>query len=1407
MNYTSQKAHFVEYTDGTPGISYTLSLDNDFDMVVFDQQNNRISTLPTVTATRMLNGDTTTVGSWGDMDVASNVDWAASDNYTFSNGVLAITAIPEGFTYANFTFTWNIDEGVSLKKTFSLKKHISEVDYNLVVAKTVVNSTYQGGTIRVSINKKDLNGVTIITTGLPSGFTLEGVSTDAKGWYVSYEAEHTEAVTITLKQGNITWDQETIEFVVDGKDGVNGEGEISHYCLRTIEEAPTYPAPENAGYSWSRIRPDVSKENPYLYVVSFPVPAYERVAKKINTHERAFLQKDWEHYGAIGWNENWTIPMGMENSHIVVGDYAYIEGVVTDKADQPVVLYGRVIDIYLPPTGDGHIRMTSVRLDFGRTSGSEVTSRTGVLCAQWTSSPYTISLSNDSATIGTDKDGGGYSDDTLEAVTKTEVTVYEGEENISGRCSYAWTTTNCTVAVTDETARTAYLTGLSDNNASATVTVTYNSNSKLIGTKTFSISKNKQGATGADGTNGIDGADAVTYKLSVLPNSFNLSTYPAGVGPSFVVTRYEGSSITTMDSSKYVIKVGNNVYDGANIKETTTFDLYINNNQVDSETVTMVESGKSLRQITQVTKEQTYDTIMSWVGKPNDTWSGITVPEFNPGDTCLIAITVTDRDDAVGYMRCEMLEYKKNEAGVWLLHTNNLDFMLGPTGPQGSQGIQGTKTESIRVYYTNNASTPPTKPTTDLGFWRTTEPELDSSNPHLWSCTGTKTTTYSSATDTTNGVTKYNNDWTTPELYKAYTTNTNIDPLNYATFLRLSNFKETENTFYDNDGKMYINASLMNVDSLLVNNAFSVAINGGRKNLALQDGVSIYANPTDNPAKKIDAATCSWELFCPIGAGTGICFPARFFEKEKYYTLKFYIKPIEGELTSVAGHSNCAYYQKFYINGIEQKAAFVTGASVSPALGEELECVLIFQFIASGSDDNLYIQPNRGNNYDTACRCIISNITLYEGKGSYDNIITKINADQQGVSIQGNKIDFTTSEFVIKDIANNTLFAAYGEDYTGGDGTAAGTVSIAGWRVNGNSLYKQITSNNWTYKTSVSAPSSLTENAFSVIRTNTSGTSITAFSVNGQGAMVCTSGEIAGWAIRDGTLYSGAGDNKVTLYSRDLYNNENAITIGNSGERKDWRIIAGNNFGVTSDGSLYASAANITGTITATSGSIANQLDFSATGITGKAYYHNDSSRKRINVGLCPGSNGNRFRYEDKANNTISLFVGVTSITEPSSSGNGTVTANFMVDWTGNTTIKNLHATSFTQDSSDVNKKNTINNLEEVHSQIFNELRPVSFKYNDGESDRLHFGFIAQEVEQTVLDVGLTTKEFGAVCYDINNNGEKYNYRLRYEEFISLCVAEIQKLKPRVSTLEQTILNYETRISSLEAQIQNLTST
>lgn len=117
-----------------------------------------------------------------------------------------------------------------------------------------------------------------------------------------------------------------------------------------------------------------------------------------------------------------------------------------------------------------------------------------------------------------------------------------------------------------------------------------------------------------------------------------------------------------------------------------------------------------------------------------------------------------------------------------------------------------------------------------------------------------------------------------------------------------------------------------------------------------------------------------------------------------------------------------------------------------------------------------------------------------------------------------------------------------------------------------------------------------------------------------------------------------------------------------------------------------------------------------------------------------------------------------------------------------------IYATTLYSDSgqctgSDRNIKNTIIPLNETYSAIFDQLRPVSYKLNNGESGRTHTGLVAQNVKDVIESVGLTTKDFAAYCEWKKEDGSTTS-GLRYGEFISMCIYEIQKLKKRVAELE-----------------------
>lgn len=104
---------------------------------------------------------------------------------------------------------------------------------------------------------------------------------------------------------------------------------------------------------------------------------------------------------------------------------------------------------------------------------------------------------------------------------------------------------------------------------------------------------------------------------------------------------------------------------------------------------------------------------------------------------------------------------------------------------------------------------------------------------------------------------------------------------------------------------------------------------------------------------------------------------------------------------------------------------------------------------------------------------------------------------------------------------------------------------------------------------------------------------------------------------------------------------------------------------------------------------------------------------------------------------------------------------------------------------SDKKEKNTIEGLPEEYSEMFDRLKPVRFKMNNGTSGRFHTGMVAQDVEEAMDAAGVSSKDFAGLIKTENPKDETVSYGLRYEEFIALCIDQIQKLKKRVEELEE----------------------
>ena len=118
--------------------------------------------------------------------------------------------------------------------------------------------------------------------------------------------------------------------------------------------------------------------------------------------------------------------------------------------------------------------------------------------------------------------------------------------------------------------------------------------------------------------------------------------------------------------------------------------------------------------------------------------------------------------------------------------------------------------------------------------------------------------------------------------------------------------------------------------------------------------------------------------------------------------------------------------------------------------------------------------------------------------------------------------------------------------------------------------------------------------------------------------------------------------------------------------------------------------------------------------------------------------------------------------------------------------IGTSYSTTGTVITSDIKKKNTIRDIDEKYSALFYRLRPVTFILNDGASGRIHIGLVAQQLKEAADSLGIDTQELAAYCKWNDTNGEE-TCGIRYEEFISLCIYEIQKIKKEIKELKGEI--------------------
>lgn len=290
-----------------------------------------------------------------------------------------------------------------------------------------------------------------------------------------------------------------------------------------------------------------------------------------------------------------------------------------------------------------------------------------------------------------------------------------------------------------------------------------------------------------------------------------------------------------------------------------------------------------------------------------------------------------------------------------------------------------------------------------------------------------------------------------------------------------------------------------------------------------------------------------------------------------------------------------------------------------------------------------------------------------------------------------------------------------------------------------------------------------------------------------------TGGEIAGFTIDDNSIRKNLpGDaSSVCLAIGTL---SKYYTVADQ-RRNDWVFTAGSNFGVTKNGTLYT-----------------NDINCSGGKIGCFEVYRNNTVR--VNDSLIE-------TFTDKGGMSSWLHYGYLSwqwyaysITFSENDINFVAnTSECMVDYNGisfcrydndeygvtkhyvgyiecsNESYVDISGTFRTNGSpwiqpSDIKIKNSIRNIDDNYSKMFDSLIPRLYKYNDGKSGRLHSGFIVQEVLKAMQDNDITSDEYALCCAFGDPSDENTEWGMRYEELIALCVKEIQDLKKKIKILE-----------------------
>lgn len=300
---------------------------------------------------------------------------------------------------------------------------------------------------------------------------------------------------------------------------------------------------------------------------------------------------------------------------------------------------------------------------------------------------------------------------------------------------------------------------------------------------------------------------------------------------------------------------------------------------------------------------------------------------------------------------------------------------------------------------------------------------------------------------------------------------------------------------------------------------------------------------------------------------------------------------------------------------------------------------------------------------------------------------------------------------------------------------------------------------------------------------------------NGSGdfLVVRSGGEYPFWVHKDGTMFC----NKATISGTISASNG---TIG--GITINSNSITAPNFSLSSDGALTANNASITGTINADKGKIAGfQIDEGLSGyplrMRSRLVSYDDNSLISMFISGGGGLTLSAYRAEVSIGNDTGIF---TSNCTTHSGASNTFTSGWDGSHWGLSCTTDLYLTSTGTDkkvytvngpssTSDRKAKNVISDDLDAYDFIMH-LKPIKFTWKKGK--KVHMGFIAQDVYDYLRSQGHDNYDIVNATHNNDNvdNVQDYDdkdldWHMSYNDVIAPLVEAVQRLSKEVERLKE----------------------